>query len=48
MKAKVGIIGDGNTAMWGQHWKARGAKVVKAFNTQFATHMDRGRVEASS
>lgn len=25
--------------------KARGAKVVKAFNTQFATHMDTGRVD---
>lgn len=25
--------------------KARGAKVVKAFNTQFATHMDSGRVD---
>ena len=25
--------------------KARGAKVVKAFNTQFAAHMDSGRVD---
>ncbi len=25
--------------------KARGAKVVKAFNTQFASHMDSGRVD---
>ena len=27
--------------------KARGAKIVKAFNTQFATHMDRGRRPAA-
>jgi 8-hydroxy-5-deazaflavin:NADPH oxidoreductase len=25
--------------------KARGAKIVKAFNTQFATHMDSGQVD---
>jgi predicted dinucleotide-binding enzyme len=43
MKPKIGIIGDGNVEEFQK--KGPSAKVIKAFNSTFAGHMDNGRMK---
>ena len=45
MKVKVAIIGKGNV---GGARKVPSARVMKAFNTVFAQHMDSGRVHGAA